>query len=544
MRLFLYLCFFLATHAFGEAIAANDRIALIIGNSNYVDLGTLPNTSNDAKSINKSLSEMGFKTKLVLNATEATARKEIKTFATESDGASIALVFYAGHGAQVNGENYLLPIDTEVPKRESDIQLSAIKVDDVINSLKSKTKVIFLDACRDNPALIKSLSKGRGSYRGGLAPAKNTSFDDQGSGIFIAYATDSGNVALDSVGQSNSPFTSALLRHIKDPISIDDMFSMVTKEVRQQTQNSQKPYKYASLDGIVCLPESCRRIEAGATAPVLSSPVPLTQSAIKVSEVPDNWVLYNSQVTPEKILYLIQPSSVKRDGNRVLYSVKMITQKDSSFGFLSSKNSYNIVTYAADCISYKGNTVDINEYDSSGNKIKSYVYGNIKTIDLNADWSSPSSIGYASVQLACNADRFAPLANKASLASSDWERFYTLSGGELFYSKSSLKKGKEPEILTKITFPRVDLSKLKDSLGLLSGYEEFNSSVMVSTLVSKNRYLCNEEKSYQTPENYYDEDGTLMAYSSYQDLPPEFFKNLSKNAPTSPLGQLSKLVCQ
>ena len=257
MRLFLYLCFLLATHAFGEAIAANDRIALIIGNSNYVDLGTLPNTSNDAKSINKSLSEMGFKTKLVLNATEATARKEIKTFATESDGASIALVFYAGHGAQVNGENYLLPIDTEVPKRESDIQLSAIKVDDVINSLKSKTKVIFLDACRDNPALIKSLSKGRGSYRGGLAPAKNTSFDDQGSGIFIAYATDSGNVALDSVGQSNSPFTSALLRHIKDPISIDDMFSMVTKEVRQQTQNSQKPYKYASLDGIVCLPESC-----------------------------------------------------------------------------------------------------------------------------------------------------------------------------------------------------------------------------------------------------------------------------------------------
>ena len=167
-----------------HASAATERMAVVIGNSNYLNIGKLQNTKNDATDIQRNLSQIGFKTKLVLDADEVALRRAIKSFASESSDSKIALVYYAGHGAQINGENYLLPTDLEMPKREADIQLSAIKVDDVLNSLKSSVKIIFLGACRDNPVLSKSLSKGRGAFRGGLAAAKSSS-DDLGS-LFIA----------------------------------------------------------------------------------------------------------------------------------------------------------------------------------------------------------------------------------------------------------------------------------------------------------------------------------------------------------------------
>ena len=98
-------------------------------------------------------------------------RRAVRKFAGESTKADIALVFYAGHGAQVNGENYVLPVDIDIPRTESDIQLTGLKVDDLVNSIRARTKVVFLDACRDNPALFKNLVKGRGAYPTGLAPA-------------------------------------------------------------------------------------------------------------------------------------------------------------------------------------------------------------------------------------------------------------------------------------------------------------------------------------------------------------------------------------
>jgi uncharacterized caspase-like protein len=181
--LVLLLALFFAGPVFA---AQSDRIALIIGNSKYQHLNTLPNAINDAKEIEISLRKIGFSTSILIDSSDAASRRELRKFSEKSESATIALVFYAGHGAQVNGENFILPVDIEIPNRESDIQLSSIKVDDVINSLRSKTKVVFLDACRDNPALLKSLSKGRGAFRGGLAPAKNV-LDESSSGLFIAY---------------------------------------------------------------------------------------------------------------------------------------------------------------------------------------------------------------------------------------------------------------------------------------------------------------------------------------------------------------------
>jgi uncharacterized caspase-like protein len=173
-------------------------------------------------------------------------------FASDSTKADVALVFYAGHGAQVNGNNYLLPIDIDIPRTEVDIQFAGLKVDDLVNSIGSNTKIVFLDACRDNPVLFKNLVKGRGSSPTGLAPASSANFDQRsGGGVFIAYATDAGAVADDGNGK-HSPFTQALLRNIQKPISIDDMFSLVTKEVRLVTKNAQRPYKRFSREHHLC----------------------------------------------------------------------------------------------------------------------------------------------------------------------------------------------------------------------------------------------------------------------------------------------------
>jgi Caspase domain len=246
------------------------RLALVIGNSNYANLPKLSNPANDAHSIADVLQKLGYKTQLLLDASDQNIRSEVRKFASESSKAAVALVYYAGHGAQLNGNNYLLPVDIDIPRTEADIQFSGLKVDDLVNSIGSGTKIVFLDACRDNPALFKNLVSGRGSSPVGLAPATASNFTSTkpGGGVFIAYATDAGAIADDGHG-AHSPFTQALLRYIQKPVSIDDMFSLVTREVRLVTKNMQRPYKYASLESIVCLTPACSN-ERDDVKPLLS----------------------------------------------------------------------------------------------------------------------------------------------------------------------------------------------------------------------------------------------------------------------------------
>jgi hypothetical protein len=246
------------------------RIALVIGESRYLNLPKLINPESDARSIAEILQGMGYDTRLLLDAPEDGIRKGIRKFASESSKAEVAVVFYAGHGAQLNGSNYLLPIDMDVPHTEADIQFAGLKVDDLINSIGSNTKIVFLDACRDNPALFKNLVRGRGGSPLGLAPASASNFNQAkpGGGIFIAYATDAGAVADDGHGQ-HSPFTQALLRNMQKTISIDDMFSLVTKEVRLVTKNTQRPFKYASLESIICLTPACSETPAAVAGDIV-----------------------------------------------------------------------------------------------------------------------------------------------------------------------------------------------------------------------------------------------------------------------------------
>ena len=240
--------------------------------------------------------------------------------ASESEKADIALVFYAGHGAQVNGENYLLPVDIDIPRTESDIQLSGLKVDDLVNSIRARTKVVFLDACRDNPALFKNLVKGRGAYPTGLAPAlgSNLSSANPNGGVFIAYATEAGSVAQEGEGK-HSPFTQALLKNLTKPISIDDMFSLVTREVRLVTKNTQRPYKYASLENIVCLTGNC------STAPN-SADTDVVQQA-KRSEAEELQIALQTNGTDALETYLQKyPESVRR--NEVLSQIAKLKRAE------------------------------------------------------------------------------------------------------------------------------------------------------------------------------------------------------------------------
>jgi hypothetical protein len=553
MKIFFFALVLLATNSF----ASGDRIALVVGNSKYSEFGVLANPVNDARDINKALAEIGYKTRLVLDANESTIRKEFRNFAAESDTASIAVVFYAGHGAQVNGENYLLPVDMDVPKRESDIQLSALKIDDVISSIKSKTKVIFLDACRDNPALIKSMSKGRGSYRGGLAPTASAPLSDQSSGVFIAYATDAGSVASDGLsGDKNSPFTSSLLRHIKQPVSIDDMFSMVTKDVRQKTNNSQKPYKYASLDGVVCLPGVCKQIANESINSVIKENK-ITAEFTSKAEPINSWTLFQRLGNPNQLIY-IDLNSIQLFGSRVSTRQKWVRD---TYG------SYDINYYAFDCKSLFGNIYRIDKYESSGKLLSSSAFGNPQSVNLKFDYTHKQSVAFTAMQISCSSEKSKPIVTSDNLHSQNWERFFTIKQGvELSYLKGSIKSANsdsssqtafsflsnltkqnpanEQEVITKLTFPRTIGSDMKSAINVDLGLSEYVNVPYATTLVSKTRFICGKNTSYQVVENWFDQDGSIVGITSAVDVELLTSKDkLIPNHSDSILNQLSRFVC-
>ena len=541
---------FVTTHA----NAATERMALVIGNSNYLNIGKLQNTKNDATDIQRNLSQIGFKTKLVLDADEVALRRAIKSFASESSDSKIALVYYAGHGAQINGENYLLPTDLEVPKREADIQLSAIKVDDVVNSLKSSVKIIFLDACRDNPALSKSLSKGRGAFRGGLAAAKSSS-NDLGS-LFIAYATDSGNVALDGEGQKNSPFTKALLKYIKQPISIDDMFSLVTREVRLSTKNAQRPYKYASLEGVVCLTQKCGTVavvaEEKATEKT-SSPQEQDLAIASSSEDPqiifnflskypeskdrnalltklreldygwkDLWLHFEMNVEYKAPLY-IKPSSIKNIGSRVIYETKVFVEKPDEVIKNPPNYFYTRLFSAIDCKLKKGSVYQFQTFDRNEKITSDIQDGDPRFVNLSNDFSSDDSASLAWLirNIACNPETLKPLLLSSDLSSKKWERLYSAGENIDYFLKtdSIISKDEVTEFFVKWEFraPKT-MSQTKFISGDLwiPGFRDYSNLPIVKTIVIKNRFDCKNENFAVLKESYYDPNDRYVFFRNFE----------------------------
>src|SRR6187402_3946233 len=224
--------------------AAEARLALVIGQSAYRTVPELPNAANDAKGMTELLGNAGFTVTTAANLGQNDMRQAISDFAgkvSASGADTVALVFYAGHGLQIDGENYLVPVDIDV-KREADIPIQAVRLNDILNTLTSvpsKMRILMLDACRNNP--FPDINKTAG---GGLAivDAKVGA-----PGTFLSFSTSPGAVAEDGSG-SNSPYTNALLAAGKEQnIPIEETFKRVRLAVNKVTEGRQTPWDSSSL---------------------------------------------------------------------------------------------------------------------------------------------------------------------------------------------------------------------------------------------------------------------------------------------------------
>lgn len=243
--------------------AIEKRVALVIGNGAYQNAQPLPNPTNDARAMEAKLRGLGFEVVAGFDQDYATMRRTVASFARVARGADVALVFYAGHGLQVQGQNFLVPVDAQF-KDETALDFETISMDFVIRQMSYDTKVrlVLLDACRDNP-LARTLARGMNPTRSasvGVGLAEIKMDDAGGEGSVIAFATSPGDVAMDGTGP-NSPFTQALLRHIDAPnTTIQSVMTRVTGDVYRATKQRQRPWVNASLIGEVFL----NRVDQGA----------------------------------------------------------------------------------------------------------------------------------------------------------------------------------------------------------------------------------------------------------------------------------------
>lgn len=229
-----------------DAQSLGRRVALVIGNSNYAAVAALPNPIRDASALAEELRQLGFASvTLLTDLSKGAMERALIDFADEAQGADWALVYYAGHGLEMEGENYLVPIDAEL-KQDRHVKLEAISLDEVMDTVRgAKTlQLAILDACRNNPFLqqmTRTLST-RAATRG-LARIEPTGAE------LVVYAARDGQVALDGDGE-NSPFVTALLQHLGEPgVEINLMFRKVRDSVMAATNNAQQPYTYGSLPG-------------------------------------------------------------------------------------------------------------------------------------------------------------------------------------------------------------------------------------------------------------------------------------------------------
>jgi Caspase domain len=222
------------------AVQARSRLAIVIGNSDYAStrIEDLANAKNDAVKLADSLTRLKFDVLLGTNLSADGFEKLFQEADKKVPTASAVLVFYSGHGLQLQGQNYLLPTDTPDPTNLDVVVSRAIKLNDVISrySNRDRQTFIFLDACRNNP-----LGSNAPDMANGLAQI------EVGENSFIAFATQPGNIAVDGVGD-NSPFTTALLDNVEIPgLSISDMMIRVRNETEKSTLGRQVPWDQSNL---------------------------------------------------------------------------------------------------------------------------------------------------------------------------------------------------------------------------------------------------------------------------------------------------------
>src|SRR6201746_2302548 len=261
------MCMLFTAHA----AKADRRVAFVVGNGAYKTVPPPPHPSCDSKAWGAVLRNVGFDVVEGSNLTRDTMTERLLEFGKKAQGADVAVFFYAGRGIAIGGTNYLLPVDADI-KSEMDVKLgAAINIDLTLDQTMSdaKVKLVFLDACRDNPfaAKIKSNSATRSvSVGAGLAEMKS------GEGTLIAFATGPGQTALDGQEGTNSPFTRALIANITTPgVEIQQAMTKVRAQVNEETNKGQLPWGHTNLIGTVYL--------NGTAAPAAAAAGPASSAA-------------------------------------------------------------------------------------------------------------------------------------------------------------------------------------------------------------------------------------------------------------------------
>ncbi|MFT7595322.1 MAG: hypothetical protein ACI8R4_002650 [Paracoccaceae bacterium] len=236
--------------------ASTDRVALVLGMGAYQTIPTLENTRNDAKAMARTLDEIGFDVTLALDSTTDQLHQLLDDFAFRSETADLALIYFAGHGVEVQGENFLIPVDANV-QSNLDVQRQSVSLKQLLAAVERarKMRIVILDSCRDNPLgdsidlsevikaeTVEATEATRGG--GGLAAANPE------RGTLVAFAAKDGQVALDGAG-GNSPYALALMDKMVTPgLEISLMFRQVRDRVLEVTGNLQEPHTYGSLTGV------------------------------------------------------------------------------------------------------------------------------------------------------------------------------------------------------------------------------------------------------------------------------------------------------
>jgi len=235
--------------------AAGSRVALVIGNANY-KVGALKNPVNDAKAVAMSLRNLGFEVTHRENASLRDMLDAFQKFSTQGKSADVRVVYYAGHGVQVKGRNYLLPVDTEIRAEEEMASKSADLNEFLarLSAIKNGMNVVILDACRNNPfsgVEIVDADGRRLKFRGltsnGLARVEAP------LGTMVAFSTSPDGVALDNPQDKNSMFAKHLLQHMQEPgLPVEILFKRVRLAVSSETNRAQVPWESTSLTGDFC----------------------------------------------------------------------------------------------------------------------------------------------------------------------------------------------------------------------------------------------------------------------------------------------------
>lgn len=287
-----------------SGFAIGRKVALIIGNSDYRgSISSLLNPANDARDVARSMESVGFEVDLQLDATRDEMNKAILAFKDRLHDSDVGLFYYAGHAVQVNGRNFMMPVesDLKITDMRQDtladyVSLETVEIDHVLGRMaaaETDLNIVILDACRDNPfkGSTRGLSRGLAQT---LAPR----------GTFIAYATAPGKVAEDGRG-NNSPYTSALVEAVKIPgMKIEDVFKQVRRDVALQTDGRQTPWENSSIYGDfyftppVPTPEEPPVTATLPEPPPAPAPAPAPEKEPVTATIPDVLPTPESQTTP------------------------------------------------------------------------------------------------------------------------------------------------------------------------------------------------------------------------------------------------------